>query len=294
MKKLPKDWVLRVTKETLPFINKVRSKQCDYNDNITLEEFSPNYYPYVHNFESFVCGGFYEFRSNIEIDLETFKQHFIKEEKEIKLTRGQLVDLYYSDDCSEWKEKIENILRSNFLVDDFVIPQYSIDCLIERGSDKQKKLVRDLGIYLPMSEFDKYIIKHNECELKEGDNVRVMRKFHYGENGVNFSHLHSMNDYIGEICEIRTKGTNGYNLKYNDDYYTFPYFVLEKVEYEYVPYTFEDNLIGMTVIHNKVRYLILSQSNFGVHMLSLDRTYEELLKDCKHTDGTPFGKLVNK
>ena len=89
----------------------------------------------------------------VELTFEEFKVLFIKQEQETKMetqtiTRSQLINLYYLDDCNEWKEYIKDILIKNILEENIVIKQEWIDKLLNQGSEKQKDLVKSLGIVL--------------------------------------------------------------------------------------------------------------------------------------------------
>lgn len=94
----------------------------------------------------------------VELTFEEFKVLFIKQEKETKMetqtiTRNQLISLYHSDDCNEWKEYIKDILIKNILEEDvleenIVIKQEWIEKLLNQGSEKQKNLVKSLGVVL--------------------------------------------------------------------------------------------------------------------------------------------------
>jgi len=297
MKELPKNWVLRVTEESLPFINEARSKQTKHSNNISLNTNDYRHYSCVYNCGDYICGGNYNtLMRDLEIDLETFKEYYIKTKiyEKVFIHRKMLNELYFKDICSEWRESIFNIVSENSSDESIEIEDKYIKLFQEKGTKSQKELLKSYGINVPLSEFEEYLVEHNKCELKVDDYVKVTRKFQYGENGVNFLTPYSMNDFIAGVHKIRLKYHDGYVLEHCKDGHTakFPYFVLEKVEEEkYVPYTSDDNLVNMVLVHNKIRYLILSQDNDGVHMLFFDRTYDELLKDCTHTDGTPFGKL---
>jgi len=67
---------------------------------------------------------------------------------------------------------------------------------------------------------------------------------------------------------------------------------LEEEKQEYVPYTFEDDLLGMKYFDNecKRKVLVTTQTHDGVQHIQ----YWHAMKDWIHLDGTPFGKKVGE
>lgn len=98
--------------------------------------------------------GVYNTEGFTEVSVEDFVKHVLNKETKMeqKLTRRQLITLYNADSCSKWKEIISQYVTtfSAFDTDDVtrVIQQSALDLLIKEGTDKQKKLVTDLGIIL--------------------------------------------------------------------------------------------------------------------------------------------------
>lgn len=294
---LPENWFLKVTEESLPFINQVRNKQTDCYDDVTLNKPHYNYYPCVFNYGGLICGGNDGImEKNIEINLETFKHFYIdnKMKKEIKLTREQLVTLYESDSCSDWKAEIKKILSSDVLLNEFVIPQSSIDYLVKDGSNSQKKLVTDLGVDLDKSLQELYLEGQANCGLKIGDSVRVTRIAEDKENGWTTCWCKEMSSSVGksfkiEIIDESTK-TDGFRL---DNDFWYPYFILEKVVDEYIHFTFEDDLLGKQVIakDKSCKGIITYQGQNDMLVGEFTKTYKYLFDEYTFLDGTPCGKL---
>ena len=84
-----------------------------------------------------------------------------------------------------------------------------------------------------MTEEEQYLFNQDLSGLKAGDKVKVLRAAIDFENGwQNSWPEEAMNKYIGKIYEISDDcGYAGFGLDTKDDhYFSFPYFVLEKVE----------------------------------------------------------------
>ena len=88
------------------------------------------------------------------ITFDEFETLYIKPENRMKkntVTKTQLLDLYNSDNCSDWKNYIKNILVENVLLkdnDEIEVKSEWTDKLLSEGSKKQKDLVSKLGIEL--------------------------------------------------------------------------------------------------------------------------------------------------
>lgn len=80
---------------------------------------------------------------------------------------------------------------------------------------------------------EEYTKAQENCGLKVGDKVRIIRKAASYENGWNNNWAYYMDMWVGEIAEIRNTRHSAGVLLYNEDLpfdsYSFPYFVLEKV-----------------------------------------------------------------
>lgn len=148
-----------------------------------------------------------------------------------------------------------------------------------------------------------------ENNLKAGDKVRILKQFNIGERGVPFRFNNAMLSLIGEVCEVFEITDNRIRVydKHRVTYWVWPYFCLEKVEPEYVPFDLskeEDRnfLRGKWVKSNDPYYFYEYQiTKFdrlgdGTYVVSFDsdghRTGTTLLEDFVFLDGTPVGKLV--
>ena len=78
-----------------------------------------------------------------------------------------------------------------------------------------------------------YEERQRECGLKVGDKVKILRRAEAEEEGWNNDWCESMNEFIGKIGKvISNQGEAGIKVEvceFNNWWY-FPYFVLEKVE----------------------------------------------------------------
>lgn len=77
-----------------------------------------------------------------------------------------------------------------------------------------------------------YISGHKACGLKVGDKVKALRSFENNEGGCYIVWVGEKERLIGVECEITSDaGLDGFRLKDKlNNRYSFPYFVLEKVE----------------------------------------------------------------
>lgn len=139
-----------------------------------------------------------------------------------------------------------------------------------------------------------YLELHEKCELKVGDRVRVIKLWTKKETddclGANVS-----DDVVNKAGVIMAKDNNSYKVRLegiNTNWF-YPYFVLEKVVEEWTPFTFEDDLVGRTVIHKKEgsKYLIIIQDKTLVEVSYNTVKYDDLLKHYTFLDGSPCGKL---
>lgn len=60
---------------------------------------------------------------------------------------------------------------------------------------------------------------------------------------------------------------------------------------KYVPFSFEDDLVGKVLIEGGIEFLVIGKSENGLFMNGLFYTFEELLENWKLKDGSPCGKL---
>ena len=142
--------------------------------------------------------------------------------------------------------------------------------------------------------------------LKAGDKVRILKQFNIGERGVPFGFNDAMLSLIGDICEVFEIADNRIRVydKYRVTYWVWPYFCLEKVEPEYVPFDLgkpedRDALRGKWVKSKDPDYFYeyqITKFDQADHEIFINfedgRTSgDELLKDFVFLDGSPVGKL---
>lgn len=133
---------------------------------------------------------------------------------------------------------------------------------------------------------------HETCNLKVGDKVKITRSWTIGEYCTPLLWNPEFFEYIGNIFEIKEKHNFTYIL--NNGFH-FPYFVLEKVEEEFVPLDYNDDLVGTIVVSNpgKNRHLIITQIEKGCFVGSSNClfTYQDLMSYFTFQDGLPCHKL---
>ena len=292
--KLPKVWHLKITPDNKKIINDVKIKQHELYEN--LFEFDYVYVQSLGVYDGEFGGVNNYYENSVEITTEQFKSYYLKENKtEMKkqtLTRNQLIKLYNADNCTEWKSEIENILKLNVLIDNIEIPASSLELLKSKGSVAQKKLVTDLKIELSKTAKELYLENQTKCGLSIGDTVKVTRTSEKYENGWSEFWNDSMNSSVGKTFIIKNfdNDNNGFRLENN---YWYPYFVLEKVVEEWIPFTFEDDLLGMKVISKdkKHKSVIMYQDKYDVYPSNVRSNYKNLFNYYTFLDGTPCGKL---
>jgi hypothetical protein len=67
-----------------------------------------------------------------------------------------------------------------------------------------------------------------------------------------------------------------------------------KLEPEIVPYTYEDDIVGMRIIPKREaskKWAIIGQDGLFVDIKPGHITYPDLLRDWTHLDGSPCGKV---
>ena len=309
-----KNWILNITEESLPFINKVRAEQKAFTIPLSYKKSSHNYQAVCLD-DGFIIGLDYGDRlckDRVQIDLKTFKKYYPKQTAAIVgaefhkkmnidnqlLSRKQLIELENKFDCSDWKKEIGRILTDNLYTesDNFVIPVSSLKLLVNKGTCVQKRMMRDMGIILPKEKEEIYLEKHNASGFKIGDVVKITRIANDDENGWQSSWVDTMNNYVGQTLTIRRDdGIYGFKCKNeaNNDDYDYPYFVLEKVVEQYVPFDFSDDLLGKIVIDKAKTFksFIYAQKFSNVTFINVDYTYDELLRGFTFLDGSICGKL---
>lgn len=140
-----------------------------------------------------------------------------------------------------------------------------------------------------------YLELHKKCDLKVGDRVRIVRTWDYLETDKNVAFHAKEVEAIGKVGIIDKKDHNTYlvSIESIKSRIYYPYFVLEKVVEEYVPFDFEDDLAGkvMITIGKTTKLIITSQQENWVNTHDLTFTYQELLEKFTFLDGSPCGKL---
>lgn len=79
-----------------------------------------------------------------------------------------------------------------------------------------------------------YIERQNECGLKVGDKVKVVRTALSKENGWGNAWVTDMDESVNKEFTIRKISEDGIRFV-EDDYFAYPYFILEKVSAEENP-----------------------------------------------------------
>lgn len=208
----------------------------------------------------------------------------------MKLNRKVLVEAHNEFTCSVWRNSILDILRNNLLDEEIEISDDYINLLNTEGTQELKNYVISKGLVL-----ETYMDKFIKCNLKLGDKVKVIRAFQRGEQGCNITFNPNMKKFIGKTFTIEEVGysAGSFKLKNGVEYYYFPYFVLEKVKEEYVPFSFEDDLLGKKVVSksDKHKYIIVEQTAYGVRLGECFWEYHNLLKSFVFEDGLVCGKL---
>jgi len=82
--------------------------------------------------------------------------------KKQTLTRKQLLELYHSFTCSDWRSAIQSLAKEFWDLDEIEIPQTLINKLLEDGTSDQKAKVKEYGIVL-----------ETPCPYKDGELIFV-------------------------------------------------------------------------------------------------------------------------
>lgn len=142
-------------------------------------------------------------------------------------------------------------------------------------------------------------------DVKKGDKVRVTRKADSYEDGWDNSWTQDMDKAVGNVYTVADIHEDDIVLG-GAGYFGYPYFVLEKVEPEYVPYDFDNlacraSLLGKVVKSKKDELvgpaLIIgfSQLDGGIWLANVGGIEAVnkvgLLHEWAFLDGTPCGKF---
>jgi hypothetical protein len=138
-----------------------------------------------------------------------------------------------------------------------------------------------------------YLELHEKCELKVGDKVRITRSWDIKETG---GRLNAPINITNKIGVIKHKDHNSYEILLDEESVTwyYPYFVLEKYVEKWIPFTFEDALVGRKVKLKTSNYiaLIIAQTDQDVNVNGDGwLIFQELLDNYIFLDGSPCGKL---
>ena len=148
--------------------------------------------------------------------------------------------------------------------------------------------------------------------IKRGDKVRIVREADSREDGWESNWIPYMDEAVGKVGTVSSISSNfresGIEVSVPDVWPSrYPYFVLEKVEEEHVPYDFEDPDCRALLVGKVVRYKSggaggpvmitgferLEGRGWIAHLGDRNVTdAEELLNHCEHIDGTPCGVEV--
>lgn len=143
----------------------------------------------------------------------------------------------------------------------------------------------------------KYLKEHSNCELKVGDRVRFTKSWaDFQTDNFLSSTSNLLASYLGKLATIIFKDEASYEVSFDNDKMgniRIPYFCLEKLKY--VPFTFENDLVGRVVKDDRRKYLIIEQTidnwlYLGCNHYSFNTI--ELLKKFTFLDGSPCGKLI--
>lgn len=191
-----------------------------------------------------------------------------------------------------WKtEVLHNVFKDAGIYEPFYNGRANFSCIIRKKEqsyeERQAEWIR-------------------ENNLKAGDKVRILKQFNVGERGVPFGFNDAMLSLIGDICEVFEIADNRIRVydKHRVTYWVWPYFCLEKVVPEYIPFDLSkeedrDALRGKWVKSKDPDYFYeyqITKFDQADHEIFINfedgRTSgDELLKDFVFLDGSPVGKL---
>jgi hypothetical protein len=78
-----------------------------------------------------------------------------------------------------------------------------------------------------------YLEMQKNCGIKVGDRVKILRKAEDFEMGWDEVWVDVMDVYVGKTGKVNAISDIGLNIHFDDLWYNFPFFVLEKIEEEY-------------------------------------------------------------
>lgn len=186
MDKLPEKWYLKITEESLPFINKARNNQKDFNNFIGVSKSGYScVFNYSFNSNEFLCGWDIEKAEKqeyTEISLDDFKRLVLKEKVETRFEKGKWYR--YKSNYKEFYllcKAFENDIfhaKSAIKVD---------GTWIAMEHEFEYDNIEDFGNEVPLSEIQQYLpANHPDLivkeEFKEGDWITIEKSSNL-ENG---------------------------------------------------------------------------------------------------------------
>lgn len=160
-------------------------------------------------------------------------------------------------------------------------------CLNCKRSDKKSITFKELKKEKDnkMINSEDYLKTHKNSDIKVGDKVKILRKAKSFEQGWCSSWMLEMNNLIGSIYTVEGDlGAIGFNIKYNYNCYTVPWFILEVVEKKKdCPINIDDLDFGCLnkdkeVIENVIHEYLIN-GNLNSHELDkLPKKYVELME----------------
>ena len=154
-------------------------------------------------------------------------------------------------------------------------------------------------------------------DVMAGDYVNITRKAQDYENGWDNVWESKMDEYVGKIVKVLRTDIyeEGISLSCSGTCYFFPYFVLKKVNVQYVPFTSpeefiseyqqrEDNVkdpakpeyalttYGMWIDLNGKHRLVTGIESLGIYVNSSYKDWSDILREYTFLDGSPCGKII--
>lgn len=111
-----------------------------------------------------------------------------------------------------------------------------------------------------------YVELQEETGFKPGDEVKILRKAEGHESGWGNSWVEEMDKFVGKTGKIASITEHGINVEVESNWYSYPYFVLEKAERTYHAgqrfiYNNGAEYILTRICHNKVNLINLDCGN---------------------------------
>ena len=151
-----------------------------------------------------------------------------------------------------------------------------------------------LSVHFRVKPVPTYLELHQQSEFNTGDKVRITRMWDDTETDGELT-CYGSGETLNKTGVIKDKDDDSYCVFFEDmaNFWYFPYFVLEKVVEEYIPFTFEDDLVGKIVVRKtkKVKFLILGQTDNSVFVGIDWLSTHILLEDFMFLDGSPCGRV---